>query len=325
MQKLVKYSPMNVNTLRLFVALLFLGVASPALAQTSGGVPPAIWTQIEALGPVVDPVNVRKIYASLRAQMPTDGVKKTLNIAYGPADAQKLDVYEPATPVTKAPVLIFIHGGAFVGGSKSDYDNIGYYMARHGVIAVLGDYRLAPANPWPTGAQDVAGVVAWTRANVAAHGGDPSKIVLFGHSAGASHVAAYAFERRFQPASGSGLAGVILGSGLYDPSLDPITPGDPPNAADAAYYGADPKTYAARSTALHADAPKTPTLIFEVELDPLPMLIANGNFYSLLCHRDNQCPLMYRFLMHDHISAPSAINTGDETVSTPLLNFIRAR
>jgi hypothetical protein len=130
----------------------------------------------------------------LRAQMPTDGVKKTLNIAYGPADAQKLDVYEPATPVTKAPVLIFIHGGAFVGGSKSD----------------------------------------------------------------------------------------------YDPSLDPITPGDPPNAADAA---------------------KIPTLIF----------------YSLLCHRDNQCPLMYRFLMHDHISAPSAINTGDETVSTPLLNFIRAR
>jgi hypothetical protein len=226
---------MNVHTVRLFVALLFLSAASPGLAQTSGGVPPAIWTQIEALGPVVDPVNVRKIYASLHAQMPTDGVKKTLTIAYGPADAQKLDVYEPATPVTKAPVLIFIHGGA------------------------------------------------------------------------------------------SGLAGVILGSGLYGPSLDPFTPGDPPNAPDAAYYGADQKTYAARSTALHADAAKIPTLIFEVEHDPLPMLIANGNFYSLLCHRDNQCPLMYRFLMHDHISAPSAINTGDETVSTPLLNFIRAR
>jgi hypothetical protein len=85
MQKLVKYSPMNVHTLRLFVALLFLSAASPGFAQTSGGIPPAIWTQIEAL---------------------TDGAKKTLNIAYGPADAQKLDVYEPATPVTKAPVLI---------------------------------------------------------------------------------------------------------------------------------------------------------------------------------------------------------------------------
>jgi hypothetical protein len=133
-----------------------------------------------------------------------------------------------------------------------------------------------------------------------------NKIVLFGHSAGASHVAAYAFERRFQPASGSGLAGVILGSGLYDPALGPITPRDPPNAAAAAHYGAA-------------------TLIFEVELDPLPMLISNGNLYSSLCHRDNQCPLMYRFLMHDYLSGPSAIDTGEETVSTPLLDFIRAR
>ena len=316
---------MNTLTLRSLVAILFLGTLHPALAQTSSGVPPAIWTQIEALGPVVDPVNVRKIYAQLRAQMPTDGVKKTANVAYGPADAQKLDLYEPSTPVAKAPVLIFVHGGAFIGGSKNTYDNIGYYMARHGVIAVLPDYRLAPANPWPTGAQDVGAAVAWTRANIAAHGGDPSKIVLFGHSAGASHVAAYTFEKRFQPASGSGLAGVILGSGLYDPALDALITGAPPNAADAAYYGSDMKTYPARSTFLHADAAKLPTMIFEVELDPLPMVVQNGALYTFLCHRDNQCPLMYRFLKYDHISAPASINLGDETVAGPVLDFIRAR
>ena len=181
-------------TLRMLVALLFLGAAHPALAQTTPGVPAAIWAQVEALGPVVDPVGVGKIYAQLRAQMPTDGVKKTQNISYGPADLQKLDVYEPSTAVTKAPVLIFIHGGAFIGGSKNSYDNIGYYFARHGVVTVLGDYRLAPTFKWPTGAQDVGAVVAWTRANIAAHGGDPAKIVLFGHSAGATHVAAYALE-----------------------------------------------------------------------------------------------------------------------------------
>jgi acetyl esterase len=316
---------MNVLVSRLIVAALFLGAAIPARAQTVPGVPPSIWAQVEALGPVVDPVNVGKIYAQLRSQMPTDGVKKTLNISYGPADIQKLDIYEPSTPVTKAPVLIFIHGGAFVGGSKNSYDNIGYYMARHGVVTVLADYRLAPANPWPSGAQDVGSAVAWTRANIAAHGGDPNKIVLFGHSAGASHVAAYVFEKRFQPASGSGLAGVILGSGLYDPSLGTLAPGNPPSAADTAYYGADPKAYAARATALHLDGAKIPTLIFEVELDPLPMVIENGALYTQLCHRDNQCPVMYRFLMHDHISAPAGINTGDESVSTPLLNFIKAR
>jgi acetyl esterase len=316
---------MKTLTLRMLVALLFLGAANPALAQSVPGVPPAIWAQVEALGPVVDTAGVGKIYAPLRAQMPKDGVKKTADIPYGAADLQKLDVYEPSTPVTKAPVLVFVHGGAFIGGSKNSYDNIGYYFARHGVVTVLADYRLAPAFKWPTGAQDVGAAVAWTRANIAAHGGDPAKIVLFGHSAGATHVAAYALEKRFQPASGSGLAGVILGSGIYDPSLDPITAGSPPNGPDIAYYGADTSTYAARATGRHADAPKLPTLIFEVELDPLPMLVANGTLYSVLCHRDLQCPIMYRFLMHDHISAPAAINTGDESVSTPLLNFIKAR
>jgi len=235
---------------------LILGATSGAGAQTAAGIPPAIWTQIQALGPVVDTAGVGKIYAQLRLQIPTDGVKKTLNISYGPADAQKLDLYEPATPVSKAPVLIFVHGGAFIGGSKTSYENIGYYMARHGVIAVLPDYRLA---------------------------------------------------------------GVILGSGLYDPSIETA---NPPNTA---YYGADPKTYAARSTALHADAAKIPTLICEVELDPQPMVVENGAFYSQLCHRDNQCPVIYRFLQYDHISAPAAINTGDETISAPLLDFIRAR
>jgi triacylglycerol lipase len=317
---------MNALIYRLLAAAFFFGAASPAFAQSVPGVPPAIWTQVEALGPVVDPAGVGKIYAQLRSQMPTDGVKKTLDVAYGPADLNRLDVYEPGSPAAKpAPVLIFIHGGAFIGGDKKSYDNIGYYFARHGVVTVLANYRLAPANPWPAGATDVGSAVAWTRANIAAHGGDPAKIVLFGHSAGASHVAAYAFEKRFQPASGSGLAGVILGSGIYDPSLDPLIPGNPPNGPDEAYYGADSKAYAARSTALHADAARIPTLIFEVELDPLPMLVSNGTFYSLLCHRDNQCPLMYRFLMHDHISAPTAIDTGDESVSAPLLDFIRAR
>jgi triacylglycerol lipase len=318
---------MNALTYRLLALTLLLGCASPASAQSPAGVPPAIWSQIEALGPVVDTAGVGKIYAPLRAQMPTDGVKPTLDVSYGPDERNKLDVYEPAVPTAKpAPVLIFVHGGAFVGGDKKSYENIGYYMARHGVVAVLPNYRLAPANPWPAGVQDVARAVAWVRANVAAHGGDPQKIVLMGHSAGATHVAAYALERRFQPPSGSGLAGVVLGSGIYDPSLDGLQPaGTPPSAADLAYYGSDVHTYAAKSTALHADAPKLPTMIFEVELDPLPMLIANGSLYAQLCHRDGECPKMYRFLMHDHISSVAAINTGDESVSGPLLEFIRAR
>jgi hypothetical protein len=68
----------------MLVAVLLIGAANPAGAQTTAGVPAAIWTQIQALGPVVDSVNVNKIYAALHAQMPTDGVKKTPNVSYGP-------------------------------------------------------------------------------------------------------------------------------------------------------------------------------------------------------------------------------------------------
>lgn len=311
--------------IRVLLAAVLAATATPAPAQTSGGVPPAIWSQVVALGPVVDSAGVEKIYAPLRAQMPTDGVKRTLDIAYGSDPRERLDVYEPSAPAAKPlPVLIFVHGGAFVGGDKKKYDNIGYYFARHGVVAVLPTYRLAPAFQWPSGVQDVARAVQWTRDNVATHGGDPAHIVLFGHSAGATHVAAYALEKRFQPAGGSGLAGVVLGSGLYDPSLDTLTVGAPPNAPDAAYYGADRAAYPEKSTALHLDAPKLPVMIFEVEYDPLPMVIAAGGLYNQLCHRDHGCPLMYRFLNHDHISAVTAINTGDETVSGPVLDFIRA-
>jgi hypothetical protein len=84
----------------------------------------------------------------------------------------------------------------------------------------------------------------------------------------------------------------------------------------------------AASPALAQALPGVPPAIWaQVEaLGPvLPMVIENGALYTQLCHRDNQCPVMYRFLMHDHISAPTGINTGDESVSTPLLNFIKAR
>jgi hypothetical protein len=80
---------MNALLPRLAAIAVFLGAASPAFAQTVPGVPPAIWAQVEALGPVVDPVKVGKIYAQLRSQMPTDGVKKTLNVSAVALDACK--------------------------------------------------------------------------------------------------------------------------------------------------------------------------------------------------------------------------------------------
>src|SRR5690606_14680846 len=113
------------------------------------------------------------------------------------------------------PVIVFIHGGGFMMGSKGEpeaafYSNIGAWAASRGMIGVTMNYRLAPAHPWPSGADDVARAADWLAANVAAHGGDPGRIVLVGQSAGATHVAGVLAEPDL--AQGN-IAGAVMLSG----------------------------------------------------------------------------------------------------------------
>ena len=91
---------------------------------------------------------------------------------------------------------MFVHGGGFIGGDKHVpgspmYDHVGAWAVRNGWVGVTITYRLAPEHTWPSGAQDVAAAAAWVRDNIASYGGDPSRIVVAGHSAGCVHVASY--------------------------------------------------------------------------------------------------------------------------------------
>jgi acetyl esterase len=104
------------------------------------------------------------------------------DLAYGPDPLQTLDVFTPDNAQASSgnkgktlPVLLFVHGGGFTRGDKhGDFypDNITLWAARNGMVGVNIDYRLAPANPWPTGVKDLASAIAWTRANIARYGGD---------------------------------------------------------------------------------------------------------------------------------------------------------
>ena len=304
----------------------------PAFAQT--GVPPEVAAQLRAIGPVIDVPAVGKIYAPLQADAPRDGVKRTNDVQYGPDARHRLDVYEPAAKGGAAlPVFVFIHGGGFVRGDKSTpgtpfYDNIGYYFARHGVLAILATYRLAPLNPWPAGGKDVGAVIKWTRANAARFGGDPKRIVLMGHSAGAAHAAAYGLDKGFQPAGGPGIVGLILMAGVYDPDMESRSGtrfGPGPKESNEAYYGKNTGKYAERAPIRHMSGPTLPVMLIVSELDPPMMHIETGALYSALCHRDKVCPELVTPRDHDHISEAYAINTPDETVSGPVLAFIQAR
>jgi len=312
--------------------LAALFAALPAFAQQSG-VPPEVAAQLRAIGPVIDVPAVSKIYAPLQADAPRDGVKQTKDVKYGKDDRHRLDIYEPATRATSPmPVFVFIHGGGFVRGDKSTpgtpfYDNIGYYFARHGVLAILATYRLAPQNQWPAGAKDVGAVIQWTRANAARFGGDPKRIVLMGHSAGAAHVAAYGLDKGLQPKDGPGVAGLILMAGVYDPEMERRSGtrfGPGPKESNEAYYG-KPAKYAERAPIRHMTGPTLPVMLIVSELDPPMMHIETGALYTALCYRDKVCPELVTPRDHDHISEAYAINTPDETVSGPVLAFIQAR
>jgi acetyl esterase len=320
------------------LALCLFGAVCVLMANGASaaekGVPPQIAAQLREIGPVIDVPAVTRIYAPLHAETPKAGVTRTADIAYGSDPRNKLDAYAPKTrPETRMPVLIFIHGGGFVRGDKAIpqtpfYENIGYYFARHGVLTLIATYRLAPKAAWPAGAQDVGAVVKWARTHAEGLGGDARRIVLWGHSAGAAHVAAYAFDKRLQPKGGSGLAGAILMAGVYDPVLETEGlaqfQGSNPEPSNKAYYGANPKLYAARAPLRHLTAPKLPVLLIVSELDPPMMHVETGALFAALCGRDKACPELLTPRDHDHISEAYAINTADETISGPVLAFVEA-
>jgi acetyl esterase len=310
-------------------ATLWVG---PATAQDKPDIPSDIAEKLRAIGPELSP-EAEKLYAPLQAQAAKDGVKHTDNLAYGRDELQKLDVYEPSSrPAQPMPVLIYIHGGGFMRGDKSPpnspfFANLGYWFARHNVVTILANYRLAPKDKWPAGAKDMAGIVAWTHANIGQYGGDPRRIYLMGESAGASHVAAYALEKRFQPATGPGIAGAILFSGLYDPAFEAEanarfgTPG--PGVRNESYYGKDAGRYPAQSTLKHMTGPRLPVMVIDNEFDPLGMQVEAGVMFAALCERDKQCPQILWVPGHVHGSAMYTVNTPDEWMAKKFMDFIR--
>jgi triacylglycerol lipase len=103
----------------------------------------AIARAIRAAGPVIDPPAAKALYAPLLADMP-HGHEPVRDIAYGTDERHRLDVYPPVGAGAPAPVVVFLHGGGFIRGDKADRAAVGHYFSRHGVLAVLPNYRLGP-------------------------------------------------------------------------------------------------------------------------------------------------------------------------------------
>jgi acetyl esterase/lipase len=119
--------------------------------------------------------------------------------------------------------VVFIHGGSWQTGSKSQYRFVGSALAEQGYLAVVPNYRLSPDVPFPVFVADAARAVAWTLRNIGQYGGDPRRVFVMGHSAGAHIAMLVALDRRYLAAAGASaddLRGAIGLSGPYDFAID---------------------------------------------------------------------------------------------------------
>ncbi|HUI11943.1 MAG TPA: alpha/beta hydrolase [Xanthobacteraceae bacterium] len=146
-------------------------------------------------------------------------IQLTSSIAYAAHSRHRLDICRPASAVG-APVVVFFYGGAWRSGNKGLYRYVAKALARRGYVAVLPDYRVYPQAYYPDFLEDGAQVVRWVKDNIGRFGGDPNKIFLKGHSAGA-HIAAMLstdarWLREVGLAPGRDIAGLIGIAGPYD-------------------------------------------------------------------------------------------------------------
>lgn len=185
--------------------------------------------------------------SAINAVTPASGYVKTEGVAYGNSDnpRQKLDIYRPASAAPASaqglPVVIFFYGGSWNEGSRKDYAFVGEALSSRGFIAVLPDYRVYPEVRYPEFLKDSAQAVAWTLRSVRALGGDPQRVFVMGHSAGAYNAAMVALDARWLREAGARpaeLRGWIGLAGPYDflpidnPDVKPVffAPDSPPDS-----------------------------------------------------------------------------------------------
>jgi triacylglycerol lipase len=284
------------------------------------GLPPEIAAKIADLGAKFDGdvlAATRALFAPLaNLDVPVPG-KIQENVAYGADERQRADLFMPGG--SGRPILIYVPGGGFVGGSKAGYRNVGAYFARNGFATIVPDYRLAPAHPWPAGAEDVAATIDWAAAHAGDFGGDAKNVFIFGQSAGATHVAGALFDAKLQPKSIAAVRGAALANGIYRMTGEMRAP----NMLQ--YFGEDQGAYAARSPINHVGNSKLPLLLMLSEYDPAFLGVPTLELAQAIYLRDQKSPPLVWLKGHNHISSIFAIGTAVDEVGPLVLDFVKHR
>ena len=160
----------------------------------------------------------------LNLAIPKTGYQVKRDLAYGQGPRARLDLYVPDGLSVPAPVILFFYGGSWQSGSKNIYRAFGQAFASAGIIAAVADYRLYPEVKYPAFIHDGAQAFRFVRESIERHGGDPARIFLSGHSAGAYIAAMLACDPAYLEDDAAAIRGVIGIAGPYDflPLYDPV-------------------------------------------------------------------------------------------------------
>ncbi|MES2197473.1 MAG: alpha/beta hydrolase [Pseudomonadota bacterium] len=263
-------------------------------------------------------------FSEVLKQISRDGVTVHRDIRYGAHDRQQLDVFLPAGNVVAPPVVLFVHGGAFVSGHRNRteqvYSNVSCYLAQRGIAAINVGYRLATHATYPGATQDIAAAVDWARAHADEYGWNPDKVFLMSHSAGAAHAGSYAYDPAFSPAGRPPLAGMIVVSGRV--RIDNLA--ENPNAKKVEqYYGTDASRFEEYSPVHHIHRDSVPTFVAWAEFEnPLIDVYCAELVFRLAQAKRKSPPTMW-LPGHNHSSAIAHIGTSDDRLGQAIVNFIR--
>lgn len=273
-----------------------------------------------------------------RAATPIEGLRVMYDVPYGPDPSQKLDVGFRDT-FANVPVIIFVHGGGWDSGDKSEVYQIAGFFLRQGFAVVAPNYRLVQSgvNQFPAAVEDLARVVAWTVQNAGQFGADPRKLILGGHSAGA-HLAAlvaygnegdswltqFGFDHVSMP-----ISGFIGSAGIYDFDVSSTANTAKAQAFLGSRFGAGNWNIA--EPANYASAGDPPALLITGDqdtwvntVDPVTHLaISNSQAMDQALRNAGVTSQLVLIAGGDHSAFGAALPT-DTALQTTVTTFIRA-
>lgn len=231
-------------------------------------------------------------------------------------DKDRLDVFMPLG-AQNAPVLVYFHGGALMFGDKSLGQIVAERLMPLGVGVVSANYRLSPAVQHPAHVQDAAAATAWVISNIARYGGDPSRVFVAGHSAGAYLAALLALDESHlatHGVDGSVLAGAIaISPFLYVEETAQVRP--------TAVWGEDPAQWLKASVTPHIAAGKVPMLLIYADGDDPWRRAQNERFGNAMRAAGNHDVQVVQVPDRDHASLVAEITADDDAIGDLVVAF----